>query len=147
MEERSSEILALLSDIAIAMKRSKKPLAFTDSVKNLAIAHLDVLGYLMEKKQATMSELAEFARVKMPAMSETVDKLVKTGCVTREHSSQDRRAVIVRIAKKTESMVKKHMEQKRRFFASLMGEFTPGEKEKLIKILKKTKDVITKEML
>ena len=147
MEQKSAEILALLSDIAIALKRGKRTVPFDDRVKAFTIAHLDVLGYLMEKKQATMSELAEFARVKMPAMSETVEKLVKTGCVTREHSSHDRRTVIVKITKKTESMVKKHMEQKKRFFASLMGEFTAGEKEKLIKILNKTKDVLNKEAL
>lgn len=147
MEAKSAEILALLSQVAMGLKRSKRPLAFDDSVKSLTVAHIDVMGYLMEKKQAKMSELADFSRVKLPAMSETVEKLVKMGCVTREHSSKDRRTVLISITKKTEGMVKKHVEQKRKFFASLMNEFTVSEKDKLIKILKKVNDVLEKERI
>jgi DNA-binding MarR family transcriptional regulator len=147
MDAKIQRIQALLAEIAGILRSNRKMHAFETTVKDLTLSHMEVLAYLMDHKKAKMSELAAFAKVKMPAMSETVDKLVKNGCVRREHSKEDRRAVLVYITKKSETMVKRHMEQKKKFLLSIMSDLTQDEKEKLIKILTKAKETITKEWL
>lgn len=145
MDAKIKEIMALLSDISQHIRRNKQLNMFKDEVKHLSLAHMEVLGYLLERKKAKMSELANFARVKMPAMTEMIDKLEKNGCVKRTHSKEDRRSVYVQITKAMESQVRSHMAERMRFFNSVLSDLTKEDKDKLIKILVKAKDKMTKE--
>jgi len=145
MDIQAKELMTLLGDIFQHIRRNKQLNVFKDEIRHMTLVHMELLGYLHQKKKAKMSELANFAKVKMPAMTEMISKLVKYGCVKRTHSETDRRSVYVQITKATETQVKKHMEERLRFFNNLLIDFSKEEKDKLIKILKKVKDRIEKE--
>jgi len=46
---------------------------------NMTIAQLDTMAYLYEHKKAKMSELAKNAGVKMPTMTDMINKLWQAG--------------------------------------------------------------------
>ena len=95
------------------------------------------MGYLYHHKRAKMSELARNANVKMPSMTESVNKLVRLGALTREHDEKDRRTVWVSITKNVEEMVGMHIRQKDDEINSLMSALTEKEKDQAINIMKK----------
>jgi DNA-binding MarR family transcriptional regulator len=84
-----------------------------------------------------MSELSKNAGVKMPTMTDMINKLIKTGLVKREHDEKDRRTVWVSITKDVEKMVAFHLNKRDESIASIMKVLTEHEKEQAVTILKK----------
>ena len=66
-------------------------------LEGVAPSHGDVLALLFRQKEATMHELAAFARRTKPTMTVLVGKLEKMGLVTRTQSPLDARCQIVRL--------------------------------------------------
>jgi DNA-binding MarR family transcriptional regulator len=95
------------------------------------------MAYLYEHKRAKMSELAKNAGVKMPTMTDMVNKLVSIGIVKREHDERDRRTVWVSITKNVEKMVATHLKQRDEAVAGIMGALSAAEKKQAASILKK----------
>ena len=104
---------------------------------DMTIAQLDTMAYLYEHKRAKMSELANNAGVKMPTMTDMINKLVKLGAVKREHDESDRRTVWVFITKDVEKMVFSHMKQRDEAIAHIMDVMSEHEKKQVAAILKK----------
>lgn len=110
---------------------------FEKGVMNMTIAQLDTMGYLYEHKKAKMSELARNAGVKMPTMTDMVNKLLKCGLVKREHDDKDRRTVWISITKDVEKIVAGHMRQRDEAVAGIMVALSQEEKRQAANILKK----------
>ena len=66
-------------------------------LEGVAPSHGDVLALLFRQKEATMHELAAFARRTKPTMTVLVGKLERMGLVTRTQSPLDARCQIVRL--------------------------------------------------
>lgn len=66
--------------------------------KDLSVTQLHVIRVVRSHGELSMSELAGILGVSPPSASAMVDRLVDKGALTREHSTQDRRKVVVRIA-------------------------------------------------
>lgn len=66
--------------------------------KDLSVPQLHVVRVVRNHQELTMSELAEQLNVSPPSASAMVDRLVEKGALTREHSTEDRRKVVVRIS-------------------------------------------------
>lgn len=75
---------------------------------DLSLAQLHVIRVIRSHGEMAMSELAEQMGVSPPSASAMVDRLVEKGVLCREHSTEDRRKVVVRISpeglKKTEEV-------------------------------------------
>lgn len=69
-----------------------------DSQSELSLAQLHVVRIVREYEELSMRELAEKLDVSAPSASAMVDRLVEKGILCREHSTQDRRKVVVRIS-------------------------------------------------
>jgi DNA-binding MarR family transcriptional regulator len=110
---------------------------FKLGVMNMTISQLDTMAYIFEHKKAKMSELAKNAMVKMPTMTDMINKLIKAGTVKREHDEKDRRTVWVSITKDVEKMVAFHLNKRDESIASLMKALTEDEKKQSVGILKK----------
>jgi DNA-binding MarR family transcriptional regulator len=106
-------------------------------VMNMTVSQLDTMGYLFEHKRAKMSDLAKNAGVKMPTMTDMVNKLLKSGLVVREHDEKDRRTVWISITKHVEKMVAFHLRKRDEAIAALMSVLTAEEKKQAASILKK----------
>lgn len=63
---------------------------------DLSIGQVKLLMWLVAVGERPMSRLAQVLGIGLPATTSLVDKLVDAGFVTREHSTVDRRVVLVR---------------------------------------------------
>jgi DNA-binding MarR family transcriptional regulator len=82
------------------MKIQSQYLASNESCPfgDLSIAQLYAIREIRDRGPLTMSELAEILEVSPPSASAMVDRLVEKGLLSREHSTKDRRKVLVRIS-------------------------------------------------
>jgi len=65
---------------------------------DLSMGQLHAMRIVRESGELTMSELAEQMAVSPPSASAMVDRLVEKDLLSREHSTEDRRKVVVRIS-------------------------------------------------
>jgi DNA-binding MarR family transcriptional regulator len=138
MEQYAREIISSIRAMQKHFKgNAPKGHFFRKGVMDLTIAQLDTMAYLYEHKKAKMSEMAKNAGVKMPTMTDMVNKLVNMGIVKREHDERDRRTVWVHITKNVEKMVFSHLKQRDEAVAGIMDVLTVEEKKHAAAILKK----------
>jgi DNA-binding MarR family transcriptional regulator len=138
MDQYAKDIIGSIRSMQKAMKnQAPKNHFFKMGVMNMTVSQLDTMAYLYEHKRAKMSELAKNAMVKMPTMTDMINKLIKTGTVKREHDDKDRRTVWVSITKEVEKMVAFHLNKRDESIASLMKVLTDEEKKQAAVILKK----------
>jgi DNA-binding MarR family transcriptional regulator len=69
-----------------------------DSQSDLSLTQLHVVRIVRKYSEISMRELAKQLAVSAPSASAMVDRLVEKGILYREHSTQDRRKVVVRIS-------------------------------------------------
>ena len=109
-------------------------------LKGLAPSHGDVFALLFQKGEATMHEIAAFARRTKPTTTILVDKLEALGYVTREASGTDARCQIVRLTSTGEALRPKFEEISRRLIAKLYGGLDDAEAATLERLLGKVLD-------
>lgn len=68
------------------------------TANELSMSQLNAVKTLLDCGELTMNELAERLAVSPPSASAMVDRLVEKGVFSREHSTKDRRKVVVRIS-------------------------------------------------
>ncbi len=139
MDELTKELVIMLKSMSPFAKGRKVQSPFKGGVKDITISQLNLMAFLYEKKKAKMSELAKFAEVKLPSMTDTVNRLVGMGLLKREHDEKDRRTVWVHITKNVEKMVCGHIKQKDDEVSGLMSVLSTEEKKQALNILKKLK--------
>lgn len=138
MDQNAREIIDSIRAMQKFFKgRAPKGHFFKMGVMNMTVSQLDTMAYLYDNKKAKMSELAKNACVKMPTMTDMVNKLLKLGLVKREHDEKDRRTVWVSITKNVEKMVAFHLNKRDENIAAIMKVLTEEEKKQSVIILKK----------
>lgn len=138
MEQYVREIISSMRGLQKYFKnRAPKGHFFHTGVMDMTLAQLDTMAYLYEHKRAKMSELANNAGVKLPTMTDMINKLVKLGAAKREHDEADRRTVWVSITKDVEKMVYSHMKKRDEAIARIMDVMSEHEKMQVAGILKK----------
>ncbi len=135
MNEDLKKIFELSVDIVKLIKSRRKDKLFGNEFNNLTTAQIYVLHFLVEKGKASMSELAAFSGVKMPTMTDNIDKLVREGIVKRDHEGNDRRKVIVKMTPKGEKMMRNHMERGMETMSKMFGKMNFEERKKIIELL------------
>jgi DNA-binding MarR family transcriptional regulator len=145
MDSTVKEIMECMRAVSGFAKAKKSPHFMSSGVKDLTLAQLDLMAYLYEHKKAKMSDLAKQAGVKLPSMTETVNKLVSLGVLKREHDEKDRRTVWVHVTKDVEKMVCGHIKTKEEEFSKVMEVLTEKEKEQALNILKKIRKKMERE--
>lgn len=129
------------------LKIQSQYLASTDSgpFKDLSVPQLHVIRLVRTHQELAMSELAELLGVSPPSASSMVDRLVDKGALTREHSTQDRRKVVVRIApdaiKHAEAVENAIMD----LFVGLVEKIGPETTVQWCRVLERIKSVVTRE--
>jgi DNA-binding MarR family transcriptional regulator len=138
MDTFSKQILELIRKMQKAMKnKMPKKHFFKIGASNLTISQIEILDYLFEHKKAKMSDLAKNAGVKMPTITELVDKLLQCGFVVREHDENDRRCVWISISKNVEKMVNFHIKKRNDDITKMMKVLSEDEKKQAVVILQK----------
>jgi len=95
-----------------------------------------------EERQYSMGELCKIANVKMPSMTEVVDRLEAEGFVERVRDTDDRRVVKVQLTatgKKAHNDILKTRDQKLR---NIFGCLDEKERQRLLKALRTVGDTM-----
>ncbi len=127
--------------LAVAHERADRWLAAelaAAGLKGLAPSHGDVLALLFRKGEATMHEIAAFARRTKPTTTILVDKLEALGYVARVPSAADARVVVVRLTPAGEALRPSFDAISRRFVRFLYAGLSREEAETLERLLGKT---------
>ena len=107
-------------------------------LKGLAPSHGDVFAILFKKGEATMHEIAAFARRTKPTTTILVDKLEALGYVARVPSATDARSVVVRLTPEGAALRPAFDAISRRFVRFLYAGLSREEAETLERLLGKT---------
>ncbi|MEJ3741180.1 MarR family transcriptional regulator [Bacillus tropicus] len=88
------------------------------------------------------SELAREMNVKPSTITVTINRLIEQGLVNRYHDREDRRAVIIELTKKGESVVEETIVARNEHIAKYLSFLEFQEKEKLLQLLEKLRAII-----
>ena len=77
----------------------------SDEIVELSLPQKNMIMIVRRQGKVTMTDLANQLGVSPPSASAMVDRLVEKKILTREHSTEDRRKVVVRISGEAMSMM------------------------------------------
>src|ERR1700679_2544963 len=84
--------------------------------RDITATQLMVLECLSTRGHCKMHILVEALKVKFSGVTAIIDRLVKTGFVTREHGKEDRRTVFVTLSPKGKKVLAEVYQQRRKGF-------------------------------
>ena len=138
----SHEIFADIVDMVRAVRSNRHVEVFQGGMEKLNFAQIQVMHLLYDKNEAAMGELASSAKVKMPTMTDTVNKLVSLGYVKRDRPGSDRRMVIVKLTPKGKKLVDFNRKVAVDYIEKFLSKLSMVEKQFFIAILKRGKKIL-----
>ena len=111
-------------------------------LKELSLAQLHMIRVIRTLGPLAMSELAEQAGVSPPSASAMVDRLVEKGVLVREHSTEDRRKVVVQISPAGERKARAVEEGVLQLFVDLVEKLGPDTTRAWCQVLERVKAVL-----
>ncbi len=105
--------------------------------RDITTTQLLVLECLSTCGHCKMHTLVEALKVKFSAVTAIIDRLVKTGFVTREHGKKDRRTVFVALSAKGRKVLLEVYQQRRKAFMQVFSRVSAREREEYLTILEK----------
>lgn len=114
-------------------------------LNDLSITQLNAIKVLWDSGEMTMSELADQLGVSPPSASVLVDRLVEKGILCREHSTTDRRKVVVRVSPEADKIAKEITSNILQFFVDLVEKIGIETAQKWCDVLTHVKSVLSEE--
>jgi len=108
--------------------------------RDITTTQLLVLECLSTCGHCKMHTLVNALKVKFSAVTAIIDRLVKTGFVTREHGKEDRRTVFVALTHKGRKVLSEVYEQRRKGFIHVFSRVSAVERQDYLMILEKLVD-------
>ena len=105
--------------------------------RDITPTQLLVLECLSTCGYCKMHVLVDALKVKFSAVTAIIDRLVKTGFVTREHGKEDRRTVFVALSAKGKKVLHEVFQQRRKAFMQVFSRVSAQEREEYLTILEK----------
>lgn len=136
----ADEVAGLLQ--AIMQKFLKKQIKEV-AQGNISLPQVLILEALTKRPLLRMGELAKYLSVSMAAATGIADTLVKSGFVTRESSTRDRRIVNIAITSRGRRMVEKYNHTRQQAFIEIFGHLSAHDRARYLEILKKIHSHIT----
>lgn len=97
----------------------------------LQVPEWRVLGSLSDGDGMTVGELAARALSHQPTMTKTIDRMERSGLVTRRRGEPDRRQVRVYITAEGRKRVKDALAAAKQHEAEVLSDYTPEESQRL----------------
>lgn len=115
------------------------------ALNDLSITQLNAIKILWDSGEMTMSGLADLLGVSPPSASVLVDRLVEKGICCREHSTTDRRKVVVRISPEAEKIAEEITSNILQFFVDLVEKIGIETAQKWCDVLTHVKSVLSED--
>lgn len=109
----------------------------------LSVSQLHVVRLVRKHGALVMSELAELLGVSPPSASTMVDRLVDKGILSREHSTEDRRKVVVRISPEATQKIESVETSVLQLFEDLVEKLGPATTRQWCQVLEQINAVLS----
>ena len=140
IEMRMLEVKNLFSGISTEMvKNSVGIMGFA-----VNMSQLKAMTVFSEDSLLSMGELCKMANVKMPSMTEVVDRFEQEGILERIRDMEDRRVVKVKMTAKGKKMHKEVLKKRADELTKRFGVLTTEERTSLVDSLKSVSELLTK---
>ncbi len=114
-----------------------------DAFGELSVGQVHAIRLVRKHGTLAMSELAELLRVSPPSASTMVDRLVDKGVLSREHSTEDRRKVVVRISPEAVKKIESVETTILQLFECLVEKLGPETTRQWCQVLKRINTVLS----
>ena len=140
IEMRMLEVKNLFSGISTEMVKSSV------GIMGFAVnmSQLKAMTAFSEDSPLSMGELCKMANVKMPSMTEVVDRFEQEGILERIRDMEDRRVVKVKMTAKGKKMHKEVLKKRADELTKRFGVLTTEERTSLVDSLKSVSELLTK---
>ena len=140
IEMRMLEVKNLFSGISTEMvKNSVGIMGFA-----VNMSQLKAMTAFSEDSLLSMGELCKMANIKMPSMTEVVDRFEKEGILERIRDNKDRRVVKVKMTAKGKKMHKEVLKRRADELTKIFGVLTTEDRTKLVDSLKNVSEILIK---
>ena len=102
-----------------------------------SIVQMRVLYFVDAKKSPSMKEVAEYFCVSSPSATEMIERLIKSGLLTRKSNVEDRRSVNIAITAKGKKELSNAKKIADKFISKSVSNLSKKELESFLEILKK----------
>ena len=113
-----------------------------DRISDLSISQLHVVRIVWENAELSMRELADLMAVSPPSASAMVDRLVEKNVLCREHSTRDRRKVVVQVSPQALEKAQAMETSIINLFVELVQKIGPETAQKWCEVLEDVKAVL-----
>ena len=140
IEMRMLEVKNLFSGISTEMvKNSVGIMGFA-----VNMSQLKAMTAFSEDSLLSMGELCKMANIKMPSMTEVVDRFEKEGILERIRNNEDRRVVKVKMTEKGKKMHKEVLKRRANELTKMFGVLTTEDRTRLVDSLKNVSEILIK---
>ena len=140
IEMRMLEVKNLFSGISTEMVKSSV------GIMGFAVnmSQLKAMTAFSEDSLLSMGELCKMANIKMPSMTEVVDRFEKEEILERIRDNEDRRVVKVKMTAKGKKMHKEVLKRRANELTKMFGVLTTEDRTKLVDSLKNVSEILIK---
>jgi DNA-binding MarR family transcriptional regulator len=140
IEMRMLEVKNLFAGISTEMVKSSV------GIMGFAVnmSQLKAMTAFSEDSLLSMGELCKMANIKMPSMTEVVDRFEKEEILERIRDDEDRRVVKVQMTAKGKKMHKEVLKRRADELTKMFGVLTTKDREKLVDSLRNVSEILTK---
>jgi DNA-binding MarR family transcriptional regulator len=110
----------------------------------VTLSQMKALTAFHEDREYTMTELSKNALVKMPSMTEMVDRLEAEGVLQRMRDTKDRRVVNVALTDMGKKIHSQFIGRRRDEMGNLFGKLTVKDQDELLVSLRRVSGVLKK---
>jgi DNA-binding MarR family transcriptional regulator len=129
-EENRDKFISAIQNLIRSMKKE-----LDDSSKlcgGINEKEMLIINYIGQNKNVKMSDVADIIDAPMSTLTNIVDKLVERKYLSREHSAEDRRAIIVMLADNGKNAYKVISSRKKVAAEKLLSQFNEKEQTTFI---------------
>lgn len=105
---------------------------------------LFIINHVGQHHDLRMKDIAEHMRAPISTLTSIVDKLVESNHLSRYHSAEDRRVVMVTLAKKGKKAFDTFIAQKIELAGIILAEYNKKEQEQLVAFMEKIPALVLK---
>ncbi len=136
---RIEQVLYALPDLWQAYQRR---ILKQQHFKGVTTGQVRLLSVLMHNAPCSVGTVANALNISMGAASESVDKLVELGYITRKHSKVDRRQVILDLTEEAREIAASVRQMRIGQVSQVFQQMNPSERDGFIKGLHLYRDVL-----
>ncbi len=111
---------------------------------HLSPLQIHALGYINERKNPPMKEVADFLSITPPSVTTLIDSLVKQKVLARHENKNDRRQTYLRLTPLGKKMFQQGLKQTINYMKEIYSCLSDAEQKQMIKIYKKISNYFNK---